>query len=161
MARNLLRAGDEVRAWNRTQKQAEALADEGAEVVRTAPEVVRGAEFVLTMLADGEAVEETMIESRTLDAIPEDAVWIQSADTLGLDPQRFLEAISGGGSNMEYAHIKDQLMLNQDLSAIVPAQTRSQGRRPDPRGCGRRARAATRANEVAAVRPCVRARTRR
>jgi 3-hydroxyisobutyrate dehydrogenase-like beta-hydroxyacid dehydrogenase len=120
MARNLLRAGDEVRAWNRTQNKAEALADEGAEVVRTAPEVVHGAEFVLTMLADGEAVEETMIESRTLDAIPEDAVWIQSADTLGLDPQRFLEAISGGGSNMEYAHIKDQLMLNQDFPPSFP-----------------------------------------
>jgi 3-hydroxyisobutyrate dehydrogenase len=79
MARNLLLAGHEVRAWNRTQNKAEALAGEGAEVVRTPPQAVRGAEFVLTMLADGGAVDETMIESRTLDAIPEDAVWIRSS----------------------------------------------------------------------------------
>jgi 3-hydroxyisobutyrate dehydrogenase len=28
------------------------------------------------------------------------------ADTLGLDPRRFLEAISGGGTDMEYAHAR-------------------------------------------------------
>jgi 3-hydroxyisobutyrate dehydrogenase len=35
IARNLLAAGMEVRAWNRTREKAEPLADDGANVVDT------------------------------------------------------------------------------------------------------------------------------
>ena len=63
MARNLLRAGHEVTAWNRTMEKAEALEEEGARVAPTPADAVRDAEIVLTMLADAHAVEGTMIES--------------------------------------------------------------------------------------------------
>ena len=57
MARNLAGAGHEVRAWNRTAAKAEGL---GATVAGSPAEAVDGADVVVTMLADGPAVEAAM-----------------------------------------------------------------------------------------------------
>ncbi|GAA3477042.1 NAD(P)-dependent oxidoreductase [Streptomyces yanii] len=56
MARSLLRAGLDVRAWNRTQAKAAPLAADGATVTETAEEAVRGADVIVTMLNDGLSV---------------------------------------------------------------------------------------------------------
>src|SRR5207244_2993584 len=63
MARNLLKAGFEVRVWNRTPGKARALAADGADVGETPADAVREADFVITMLADGEAVLQVMREA--------------------------------------------------------------------------------------------------
>ena len=42
------------------------------------------------------------------------------AQTLGVDPRRFLEAISGGGMDMPYAHLKGEAILNQDFPPSFP-----------------------------------------
>ncbi|MFI1204250.1 NAD(P)-dependent oxidoreductase [Streptomyces sp. NPDC020883] len=60
MARNLARAGLDVRAWNRTRARAEPLAADGARVTDTPGEAVDGADVVLTMLLDGPAVLDAM-----------------------------------------------------------------------------------------------------
>jgi 3-hydroxyisobutyrate dehydrogenase len=217
MARNLLRAGHDVAVWNRTPEKAEPFAEEGARVESTPAGAVRGAEIVLTMLADARAVEGTMIDSDGLDAMPQDGLWIQSstigvpaterlaelaagrgitfvdapvlgtrkpaedaelfilasgpaeartrcepvfdsisrghvwlgeaglgtrlklvvnnwivctieniaetfvlAETLGLDPRRFLEAIAGGAMDMQYAHLKGEAILNKDFPPSFP-----------------------------------------
>jgi len=217
MARNLLRAGHGVTVWNRTVEKAESLEEAGARVASTPADAVRGAEIVLTMLADALAVEETLIGSGALDVMPQGALWIQSstigvagterlaalagergitfgdapvlgtkkpaedgqlfmlasgpeearalcepvfdaisrghvwlgeaglgtrlklvvnswilctmenlaetfvlARTLGVDPRSFLEAISGGGMDMPYAHLKGEAILNQDFPASFP-----------------------------------------
>jgi 3-hydroxyisobutyrate dehydrogenase len=217
MARNLLRAGHEVRAWNRTKARAGALAGEGAAIAPTPAEAVSEAEIVLTMVADAHALEATMIESGALEAMPDDAIWIQSstvglaateriarlaeergvafvdapvlgtkkpaedaqlivlasgpedvrtrcepvfdaisqkhlwlgeagtgtrlklvvnswilctieniaetfalAQMLGLEPRRFLEAISGGAMDMQYAHVKGEAILNEEFAPSFP-----------------------------------------
>ncbi|MEU1366804.1 NAD(P)-dependent oxidoreductase [Streptomyces sp. NPDC005803] len=56
MARSLLRAGLDVRVWNRTHAKAAPLAADGATVADTAAEAVRGAGIVLTVLNDSTAV---------------------------------------------------------------------------------------------------------
>ncbi|MFI9046322.1 NAD(P)-dependent oxidoreductase [Streptomyces sp. NPDC053427] len=56
MARNLARAGLDVRAWNRTRARAEPLAADGVRVTDTPAQAVDGAEVILTMLLDGPAV---------------------------------------------------------------------------------------------------------
>jgi 3-hydroxyisobutyrate dehydrogenase len=56
MARNLLRAGFSVRAWNRSPDKAQPLRADGAEVCDSAADAARGATVVLTMLADADAV---------------------------------------------------------------------------------------------------------
>ena len=217
MARNLLLAGHDVRVWNRTAEKAKPLGDEGASVARTPREAVAGAELVVTMLTDAQAVEDTMVSGGALDALDEGALWIQSstigvaaterlvrltdergvafvdapvlgtkkpaedgqlvvlasgpedarercepvfgaiardaiwvgeagfgtrlklvvnswilctieniaetfvlARTLGLDPRRFLEAIAGGGTDMQYAHVKGEAILAEDFPASFP-----------------------------------------
>lgn len=60
MASNLLAAGLPVRAWNRTADRAAPLADRGAHLAADPADAVRGADVVLTMLADGPAVRDVM-----------------------------------------------------------------------------------------------------
>ncbi|RFA22804.1 NAD(P)-dependent oxidoreductase [Subtercola boreus] len=81
VARSLLRAGIEVTAWNRHRERAEPLAADGATVTGTAAEAVSGADVVLTVLFDEEAVAETAREF--LGAMRDGAVWMQSA-TVGV-----------------------------------------------------------------------------
>jgi len=60
MARNLVRAGHHLAVYNRTRRKAEALAAEGAHVAESPAEAARGAEAVVTMLADDHAVEQNV-----------------------------------------------------------------------------------------------------
>jgi len=82
MARNLARSGFEVTAWNRTAERARPLADDGVRVAEDAADAVAGADVVLTILFDADAVTEVM--TRALPAFGSDTVWIQSS-TVGLD----------------------------------------------------------------------------
>jgi len=56
MARSLLRAGHDVRVWNRTRAKAEEAVGDPTRVAATAAEAARGADVVLSMLADPAAL---------------------------------------------------------------------------------------------------------
>lgn len=56
MARNVLAAGFPLTVYNRTRQRAEPLAAEGARVAATPAELAEGADVVVTMVADGDAV---------------------------------------------------------------------------------------------------------
>lgn len=56
MARSLMRAGFPLIVYNRTRAHAAALRDDGATVAETPAELAGGADVVITMLADGDAV---------------------------------------------------------------------------------------------------------
>jgi 3-hydroxyisobutyrate dehydrogenase len=86
MGRNLLAAGHELRAWNRTRGRAEPLAAGGATVCDTPAEACSGADVVVTMLADGPAVE-AAVAGVTLDG----AVWAQMS-TVGVAATEALAA---------------------------------------------------------------------
>ncbi len=75
IARNLAAAGHDVTVWNRTPAKAEGL---GGRVAASPAEACAGAETVITMLADGPAVDET---TRELDGA---SLWIQMS-TVGVD----------------------------------------------------------------------------
>ena len=94
IARNLLRAGHDLRVWNRTAERAEPLKQDGAMVARTPAEAVAGVELVVTMLTDAQAVEHVMVESGALDALPDRAVWIQ-ASTIGVAATERLVRLTG------------------------------------------------------------------
>jgi 3-hydroxyisobutyrate dehydrogenase len=87
MARNLASAGHDVRVWNRTAEKAEGL---GGAVAGSPAEAVEGAEVVVTMVADGDAVESAM-DGVTLTA---DQVWWQ-ASTVGLAATERLAGLAG------------------------------------------------------------------
>jgi 3-hydroxyisobutyrate dehydrogenase len=58
IARNLLGAGFPVRVWNRTREKAEALAEADAQVAESPAEAAVGADILLTMLGDADALVE-------------------------------------------------------------------------------------------------------
>jgi 3-hydroxyisobutyrate dehydrogenase len=90
-ARNLARAGFDVRAWNRTPEKAEPLAADGVSVERSVSEAVADADVVLTLLADGAAVEEVMDEAAP--ATRSGALWIQSS-TVGISATERLAGLA-------------------------------------------------------------------
>jgi 3-hydroxyisobutyrate dehydrogenase len=93
MARNIARAGLPVRAWNRSRAKAEPLAQDGAVITGTPAEAAEGATIVLTMLADAEAVVQSMdsddgalpVMARRNDL--DHPVWLQMS-TIGEDATR-------------------------------------------------------------------------
>jgi 3-hydroxyisobutyrate dehydrogenase len=85
IARNLLAAGFPVSVWNRTAARATSLADDGARLAPTPADAAGSADVVLTMLADGAAVQEAMSgPTGALQAMQPGSIWIQMA-TVGLD----------------------------------------------------------------------------
>jgi 3-hydroxyisobutyrate dehydrogenase len=85
IARNLLRAGFEVRVWNRTPAKVEALVADGAQHAPTPADAAAGVDVLITMLADGAAVEQVMTGSAgALSALRKGAVWIQMS-TIGVE----------------------------------------------------------------------------
>ena len=92
MAKNVAGAGLETRVWNRTREKAEGL---GLPVAGSPAEAVDGADIVLTMLAEGGAVESVMTEGGALDAMRDDAVWLQ-ASTVGIAATERLSTLAEG-----------------------------------------------------------------
>lgn len=82
MARNLAKAGYEVRAWNRTIERARALEDEGARVAQEPGEAAEGCEVLVTMLSDTVAVLDSA--GGALPSLKTDATWVQMS-TIGLE----------------------------------------------------------------------------
>ncbi len=80
MAHNLLRAGHQLIVYNRSREKAEALRADGAEVAASPAEACRNAQAAFTMLADDNAVEDTVFgEDGMIAGLPNDAVHIGSS----------------------------------------------------------------------------------
>lgn len=83
MARHLTeRAFGEIRVWNRSREKAEPLAQEGCVVADDVAGAVAGADAVVVMLSDGDAV--LAVLEQALPAMAEGAILVQTS-TVGLD----------------------------------------------------------------------------
>ena len=82
MARSLLRAGLDVTVWNRSAEKARPLEHDGARVADDVASAVSGADVVLTMLFDADAV--TTVMEQALPAVGQSALWVQTS-TVGLE----------------------------------------------------------------------------
>jgi 3-hydroxyisobutyrate dehydrogenase-like beta-hydroxyacid dehydrogenase len=79
MAANLLKAGHQVKVYNRTPGKAQALVDLGAQAYAHVSEVCRG-EAVITMLTNDDAVEGVVsAEQGIIASLPKGAVHISSS----------------------------------------------------------------------------------
>jgi 3-hydroxyisobutyrate dehydrogenase len=86
MARNLMKTGRySLRAWNRSPERAQPLADEGADVCADPADAARGAELLVTMLSEGDAVLD--VARKTLPALDNGAIWVQMS-TIGIEATR-------------------------------------------------------------------------
>jgi 3-hydroxyisobutyrate dehydrogenase len=95
MARNIARAGFRVRGWNRTPEKARPLEDEGVQVLDTPQEAADGADVLLTMLSDADAVigafEQAASRARS------DATWLQMSTIGEAGTERCAEAAQEHG----------------------------------------------------------------
>ena len=83
MARNLLAAGVPTTVWDRSAASTTPLAEAGAEVAASAPEAVREARIVITMLPTPDVVHEVIFDGGAAGEFAEGAVWAQMG-TIGV-----------------------------------------------------------------------------
>src|SRR4051812_47776827 len=85
IASNLLGAGFPVSVWNREPEATAPLAEAGATVASSPAAAAGGADVVVTMVTDGDAVAQTMSGSMgALETLRSGSVWIQMG-TIGVE----------------------------------------------------------------------------
>jgi 3-hydroxyisobutyrate dehydrogenase len=83
MARNLLAAGLPTTVWDRSATATTPLAEAGAQVAASAPEAVRDARVVITMLPTPDVVHDVIFDGGVAGEFAERAVWAQMG-TIGV-----------------------------------------------------------------------------
>lgn len=76
MVSNLLKAGFEVRVWNRSPHKAQPLAEQGAHVAATPEEAARGAQVLVCMLSDGPTCNQVLFEEGAVQGLAAGALVI-------------------------------------------------------------------------------------
>ena len=76
MAKNLLKSGYQLKAFNRSQDKAERLKEFGAEISVSIKDVVTNSDIIITMLTDDNAVEKVMDSDEFIFNIKEEATVI-------------------------------------------------------------------------------------
>ena len=106
MASRLLGAGHEVVVWNRTPERTSLLAKAGAAVASTPAQAAAGADFVITMLATPEALEQVLFGSSGLGAaLSPDQILIDMS-TVGPDEARSAAARIPKGASLVDAPVR-------------------------------------------------------
>ena len=67
MAKNILKSGNKLKAFNRSIEKAEPLKEFGAEISKSISDVVKDSDFVITMLTDDNAVDAITSSTEFLD----------------------------------------------------------------------------------------------
>lgn len=92
IVRNLVKAGHGVRVWNRTREKAEALEADGARRALNPGEAAAGAEAIVTMMTDGDAVDAVADRPEGLfGGAARGTLWLQMS-TIALDDTERLSA---------------------------------------------------------------------
>ena len=117
MAKNILKSGLKLSAFNRTINKAEPLKEFGAEISKTLSEVVKDKDCIITMLTDDSAVDAIMNNSDFLDNLKSGSTVIDMSsvkpttatkygNTLKLKNINYLDApVSGGTIGAEEASL--------------------------------------------------------
>jgi 3-hydroxyisobutyrate dehydrogenase len=122
MSRNLIRKGYAVRIYNRTRAKAEEVAKLGGRVADRPAEAVRGADVVVTMLADPAALLEG--EEGVLAAVRPGAVLIDSSTVSPPTTLHVLSRINAKGAEMLDAPVFGSRAEAGELGFIVGGERR-------------------------------------
>jgi 3-hydroxyisobutyrate dehydrogenase len=98
MAARLIEAGFTVRVWNRSAQRVAPMVELGAVATSSPAEAAMGADFLVTMLPDGPAVESVMSGPQgALTTLRSGAVWLQMS-SVGVDwASRLGELVANNG----------------------------------------------------------------
>jgi 3-hydroxyisobutyrate dehydrogenase len=119
MARNIARAGFSVRAWNRSREKAEPLGEDGATVCDSPSEAAEGADIVLTMLSDTDAVTESV--SDALGKLRDGGLWLQMSTIGEAGTERCIELARERGIDFVDAPVLGTKQPAEDGKLVVLA----------------------------------------
>ncbi|MDC3027623.1 NAD(P)-dependent oxidoreductase [Candidatus Pelagibacter sp.] len=127
MAKNILKAGYNLKAFNRSKNKAAPLKDQGAEISSSIKEAVSDSDFIITMLTDDTAVDEIMSSSDFLKGLKSEATVIDMSsvkpstatkhgNNLKSKNINYLDApVSGGTIGAEEASLAIMVGGEQDI----------------------------------------------
>ena len=127
MAKNILKAGYNLKAFNRSKNKAAPLKDQGAEISSSIKEAVSDSDVVITMLTDDNAVDEIMSSSDFLGGLKSEAIVIDMSsvkpstatnhgNNLKSKNINYLDApVSGGTIGAEEASLAIMVGGEQDI----------------------------------------------
>ncbi len=99
MARNILKTGYNLKAFNRSQNKAEALKEFGAEITTSINDAVKDSDIIITMLTDDTAINEVMDSSNFLENLKSSATVIDMSSVKPTTATRY-------GNNFKSKNIK-------------------------------------------------------
>ena len=150
MAKNILKAGYKVKAFNRSKNKAEPLKDFGAEISNSIGELVKASDVVITMLTNDDAVNEVIGSDEFLNNLKPNSTVIDMSSVKqttavnhgkNLKSQKinFLDApVSGGTIGAEEASLAIMIGGEQVVFDSVKDILKSMGNPTlvGPVGCG-------------------------
>ena len=150
MAKNILKAGYKVRAFNRSKNKAEPLKDFGAEISNSIRELVKESHVVITMLTNDDAVNEVLGSDEFLNNLKPNSTVIDMSSVkqttavnhgknLKSRKINYLDApVSGGTIGAEEASLAIMIVGEQIVFESVKDILKSMGNPTlvGPIGCG-------------------------
>jgi 3-hydroxyisobutyrate dehydrogenase-like beta-hydroxyacid dehydrogenase len=120
MAGNVLRAGHELTVFNRTASRCDPLRDDGATVATSAAEAVRGAEILVTMVADGAAVDAQLEgDEGFLSEAPDGLVWLEMSTIGPTAARRFAARAAEAGIQMLDAPVSGSVTVAEAAGLVA------------------------------------------
>lgn len=126
MARNICRGGMPVQAWNRTRDKAQPLTEDGAKVSDSPGEAVEGAQVILTMLADADAVIDAI--EPALPGAGEGTIWLQMSTIGEIGTDRCTELARAHGVTLFDAPVLGTKQPAEEGELVVLASGPRNGR---------------------------------
>ena len=119
MAKNLLKAGYKLKAFNRSQDKAERLKEFGAEISTSIKEVVTNSDVVITMLTDDAAVEKVMSGDEFISNIKEGATVIDMSSVNPVITKKYAEILKEKNINYLDAPVSGGTIGAEEASLAI------------------------------------------
>jgi 2-hydroxy-3-oxopropionate reductase len=119
MAKNLLKAGYKLKAFNRSQDKAERLKEFGADISTSIQDVVNNADIIITMLTDDAAVEKVMSSDEFIKNIKSKATVIDMSSINPIISNKYAEILKKKNINYLDAPVSGGTIGAEEASLAI------------------------------------------
>ena len=119
MAKNLLKSGYNLKAYNRSQDKADRLREFGAEISTSIESVVTNSDVVITMLTDDAAVEKVMGSDEFISNIKESATVIDMSSVNPVITKKYAEILKEKNINYLDAPVSGGTIGAEEASLAI------------------------------------------
>ena len=119
MAKNLLKSGFNLRAYNRSQNKADRLKEFGAEISTSIKDVVTNSDVIITMLTDDAAVEKVMGSDEFISNIKEGATVIDMSSVNPVITKKYFKILKEKNINYLDAPVSGGTIGAEEASLAI------------------------------------------